>query len=245
MFDFCNLGAYMQNADKSARLEEMLIRVQQRWGSHALRQGVGTHVQPPVPVSTTFAGLDAILGGGLPRGQISEFIGRATSGMTTLAYKSIASAQSTSAYALYMDLENTFDPDYALRCGVVLKRLFLARPDTDLDAFDLTREVLVSGGLGIIVLDMGKLPPGDLQLRRLMNALVHTGCVVLVLRQPPVPADSPAAVRLLVQRLGWLQRQADIRGYRVGVTLLKHRRAAGQHVDIEIDFDDTITGEPL
>ena len=56
---------------------------------------------------------------------------------------------------------------------------------------------------------------------------------------------SPAAIRLLVEQRGWLKRQSDIRGYHASVAILRHPKVFGRQVEIVIDFDDNIAGEPL
>ncbi len=235
------------DSEKQARFDAMLATIQQRWGSDVLHQG---HISSPRPkVSTGFAALDAALDGGVPQGQATELLGRPTSGMTTLAYKIIASAQSASAYGIYIDLGSTFDPEYALRCGIILERLFLARPDTDVQALDIARDLLTSGSVAVIALDMGQLHTDSSHLRRLAVGLSRSGCVVLLMLTLPASIQpqisSPAAVRLLVERRGWLERQSDIRGYHVCVTVLKHPTAMGKQIEIEIDFDDNIAGEPV
>jgi hypothetical protein len=176
--------------------------------------------------------------------------------MTTLAYKIIAGAQSrphsAPAYGIYIDLDSTFDPDYAGRCGMALDRIFVARPDTDMQALDIARDLLGSGSVAVIALDMGTIQPDPYRLRRLTTPLSRIGCVVLVMLTIPANTHaqthqigSPSALRLLIERQGWLERQTDIRGYRARVTLLKHKTASGKQVDIDIDFDDNIAGEPL
>ncbi|MGH9330658.1 MAG: hypothetical protein ACRD09_09455 [Vicinamibacterales bacterium] len=46
--------------------------------------------EPPVP--TGLAGLDAALGGGLPRGELSEIVGPRSSGRTSVALTVLAAA---------------------------------------------------------------------------------------------------------------------------------------------------------
>lgn len=238
------------DTEKTARLDAVLASLQQRWGSHIIQQGLPAKTQPLPAVGTGFAALDSALQGGVPSGHISELLGRPTSGMTTLAYKIIAHAQAPSAYGIYIDLDSTFDPDYAERCGVVLERLFVARPDTDLQALDIARDLLDSSSIAVIALDMGAIQPETYHLHRLSATLGHLGCVILVLLTLPAEIhtpsfSSPVALRLLVERQKWLERQSDIRGYQVRVTLLKHPTNSGKQVDIDIDFDDNIAGEPL
>lgn len=253
LFVFCNpYRVKILDAHKNAQLDALLAHIQQRWGNHIIRQGRPIKMQARPVVSTGFESLDTVLGGGIPAGQTSELLGRPTSGMTTLAYKIIASAQAEHAYGIYIDLDSIFDPDYAGRCGVTLDHIFVAHPDTDMQALNIARDLLSSGSVAVISLDMGALQPDAYRLRRLTTTLAHIGCVVLVMltlpangRAPIRHISSPSALRLLIERQRWLQRQTDIRGYRTRVTILKHRTASGRQVEIDIDFDDNIAGEPL
>jgi RecA DNA recombination protein len=239
------------DTDKAARLEAVLTTIQQRWGMDAVRPLSATATDTGLPgVLTGLTALDEALKNGIPRGQTTELLGRPTSGMTTLGWKIIASAQGTDAYAIYVDLEGTFDPDYAAHCGIQLDRLFLVRPDTALEALDVARDLLQSSSAGVITLDLGITLPDVRRLWRLTSVLSRSGWVILLLvtlddRMNPqaILSGSPSGLRLLVERQGWLERQSDIRGYRVRVTFLKHRTAAGKIVELNIDFDQTIAGD--
>jgi hypothetical protein len=237
--------------DQRARLETLLDTLQQRWGDAVLQSGNTLKPRQSSSLLTGFPALDQALRGGLLDGQTIELLGRPTSGMTTLTYKMLAQAQSLDAYGLYIDLDSTFDPDYAARCGVVLERLLVARPETDLHALTIARDLLASGSVSMIVLDLGYNHPSAESLQRLTSTLNRSGGVILLLqtlttaRLPIGLVGRPSAMRLLVEWNAWLERDDDIRGYQTCVTLLKHRTAAGQQVTIEIDFDDTVAGEPL
>lgn len=237
--------------DKRGRLETLLDTLHQRWGDSILKSGQTLKLRASLYVLTGFPALDQLLRGSLPAGQTIALLGRPTSGMTTLAYKILAHAQSADAYGLYIDLDSSFDPDYAARCGVALERLYVARPETDIYALTITQDLLISGRVSTIVLDLGGNQPGTASLQRLTHTLNRTGGLVLLLqtltsRQRPSQVTArPTTTRLLVERQAWLERHPDICGYRSCVTLLKHRTAAGQQVTIEIDFDETVAGEPL
>lgn len=238
------------DAEKQAQLDALLANIQQRWGADVILQGYTSRQRPKI--STGFAALDVALDGGIPTGQATELLGKLTSGMTTLGYKIIASAQSASASGIYIDLDSTFDPDYAQRCGIALDRLFLARAETDTQALDIARDLIQSGSIAVIALDMGQLQPNESQLRRLTSVLSRSGCVVLLMLTLPAIVSpqvylngSPTAMRLLVERRAWLKRQSDIRGYCVAVSVLRHPQAFGKHIDMVIDFDDNVAGEPL
>lgn len=239
--------------DKRACLETLLDTLHQRWGDSILKSGQTFKARPPLEVVTGFPALDQILRGGFSAGQTIELLGRPTSGMTTLAYKILSHAQSVDSYGLYIDLDSTFDPDYATRCGVALERLYVARPETDIYALTITQDLLVSGSISTIVLDLGENQPGTDSLQHLTHTLNRSGGLVLLLqtltaRQTPSQVKvtaRPTTTRLLVERKTWLERHSDICGYRSCVTLLKHRTATGQQVTIEIDFDEIVIGEPL
>jgi hypothetical protein len=170
--------------------------------------------------------------------------------MTTLAYKIVAAAQEQRQYAIYVDLDSTFSPDYAVGCGIDLRYLFLARPETELEALDIARDLLTQGSVGVIVLDLGTALPDIHHLRRFAAVLAHTGCVVLLLMtlthaaQPrAVLQGTPAALRLFIEREKWLTRQLDIRGYRTCITILGRHHASGKQVTIDIDFDINFNGD--
>jgi RecA/RadA recombinase len=80
-------------------LLDAVAAIQQRWGPNALRRLGQAATATPVPhIPTGFPALDRALGiGGLPQGKVSELLGLATSGKTTLALKFLAQAQSLPA----------------------------------------------------------------------------------------------------------------------------------------------------
>jgi RecA/RadA recombinase len=94
--------------DRAAILQRVIAAFQRRWGTHALR----IFGQPPanaVPViSAGFPNLDAALGiGGFPRGRLTELLGMATSGKTTIALRALALAQAQGDRVGYIDLPST------------------------------------------------------------------------------------------------------------------------------------------
>ena len=79
------------------------------------------------PAATGFAELDALLGGGIPRGQITELVGKASSGCTSVALSLLAEATARQEIAAYIDASDCFDPPSAERAGVALDRLLWVR----------------------------------------------------------------------------------------------------------------------
>ena len=117
--------------EKKQKLEKTISALQNRWGTQAIRtlkQVQGKSLPPHLP--TGFSTLDeALIIGGLPHGRISEIIGAPTSGMATVALRVLANAQNEDKVAVFVDPSHTFDPDYAVRCGLILSQLILVRDE--------------------------------------------------------------------------------------------------------------------
>jgi recombination protein RecA len=209
--------------------------------------------------------------GGLPRGRISEISGVPTSGMATVALKIIAQDQSQSSAggAIYIDPAHTFDPEYAVRCGLELSQLILVRPYDMEQALTILADFILSGGVSCLVFDAPASVVTDAQpaqvlstnLGRLIAPLSQSGCVLLFLTSLPAGTDPEtaksllssvgsalphyASVRLHIQRERWIYRKRDIRGYQAQVAVIKNKLGpAGQEATIEIIFDDEFEDKP-
>jgi hypothetical protein len=71
--------------------------------------------------------LDRGLAGGLPRGQVSEVVGPASSGRTGLVWAALAAATRRGETVALIDTFDRFDPPTAAACGIVLPRLLWVR----------------------------------------------------------------------------------------------------------------------
>lgn len=69
--------------------------------------------------------LDNLTGGGLPYKRFSIIWGPKSAGKTTLCLMLIAKAQSEGKICAFIDIEGTFDPEWAEKMGVDLKKLVL------------------------------------------------------------------------------------------------------------------------
>jgi recombination protein RecA len=251
---------------KKRKLELTISALQDRWGVQAIRQASETAAVPHLP--TGFALLDKALGlGGLPLGRISEISGVPTSGMATITLKTIAGAQAAGGTAVYVDLNRTFDPDYAARCGLALNQLLLVRPYDTRQGLLILQDFVLGGGMRVLVFDTS-LPsitePGPAQalsraLDRIIAPLGQTRCALLFLVSLPAgaraslaridgyPANAVlpfyASVRLFVQRERWLYRRHDISGYRARVHIVKNKLGpSGKQISIAITLNGTVAG---
>jgi len=73
------------------------------------------------------AALNRALSGGLPRGQVSEVVGPASSGRTSVAWAALAAATRRGESVALIDTFDRFDPPTAQACGMELSRLLWVR----------------------------------------------------------------------------------------------------------------------
>jgi hypothetical protein len=113
----------------------------------------------PRPLVTGVREIDALLCGGLPRGQVSEVHGPASSGRTAVAVSVVAQTTRAGALAAWVDPADRFDPTGAAEAGVDLPRVLWLRGGVPATA-GLARAVaavgtLVGSGLfEVVVLDL-------------------------------------------------------------------------------------------
>jgi hypothetical protein len=120
-----------------------------------------------LPLATGIAAVDGLVGGGLPRGQLSEVFGLATSGRTGFALALLAQATQAGALVAWADPADAFDPASAAAAGVDLTRLLWLRGEARSPALPASVAavgILVGSGLfDAIVLDLASVPPGSVQ----------------------------------------------------------------------------------
>ena len=94
------------------------------------------------------------------RGEITEVVGRLSSGRTSLGVRWLAALTSRGAVTALVDTDNVFDPTSARSAGVDLHRLLWVRcrgrRDTALRAMDV---LVRCPGFALVVLDTGEVPP--------------------------------------------------------------------------------------
>jgi hypothetical protein len=108
--------------------------------SAALRQQIESDFQHRYPsvltpsarticevAATGIARIDDLLDGGLPIGAISEIIGPASSGRTTITLAFLARRMQEGSVCAFIDANDTFDPESAAANGVNLKHLLWVR----------------------------------------------------------------------------------------------------------------------
>ena len=125
-----------------------------------------------VVAATGHAPFDARLGGGFPRGQISELVGPFSSGRTSVLLQALAAATDRGELVALIDALDMLDVASASAAGIDLERLLWIRGhvvinpgmcrDTNQRALEQTLKalslVLQSGAFGVVVFDVAEAP---------------------------------------------------------------------------------------
>src|SRR5436190_8380848 len=118
-------------------------------------------------------GLDARLGGGFPRGQLSEIVGARTSGRTSVLLQLLAAATMRGELVALVDALDRFDVASGAAAGIDLNRLLwirghvVANPGLCRDLNQRALEqavkaatlVLQAGNFGVVAFDVADAPP--------------------------------------------------------------------------------------
>ncbi|GAA3685212.1 recombinase RecA [Nocardioides ginsengisoli] len=144
----------MAGDDRIKALDAALLNIEKQYGKGSIMR-LGDDTRAPLDVIPTGSiALDVALGiGGLPRGRVVEIYGPESSGKTTVALHSVASAQAAGGIVAFIDAEHALDPDYAKALGVDTDALLVSQPDSGEQALEIADMLIRSGALDLIVID--------------------------------------------------------------------------------------------
>lgn len=129
-----------------------LAEVLERLGPHVRRGGLSA--ASPARIASDIPALDRLLGGGFPRGRLTEIAGPLSSGRTSLALALLAASLRTEGLAAWIDAADAFDPASAVAAGVPLVRVLWVRGRDPDAALRSTERLLESRGLPLVLLDL-------------------------------------------------------------------------------------------
>ena len=143
---------------------ESLLRARQL--DRTLTTSLGEYVEYDVG-ATGVTALDAIVGGGFPRGQLSEMAGARSTGRASLMLSLLAAATARGELVALVDALDMLDVESASAAGVDLDRLLWIRGDgfnqrAMEQAIRALSLVLSAGMFGLVVFDAGEAPSGAL-----------------------------------------------------------------------------------
>jgi RecA DNA recombination protein len=208
----------------------------------------------PRGLATGVARLDGVLQGGWPAGEISEIVGRQSSGRTAVLMATLAAATRQGGVVGLVDAFDRFDPRDAAAAGVDLERVLWARGASltierhraratsvwdraivrALRAFDL---IIRAGGFAVAALDVGDVPAGWLRglphttWMRLAHANEGRDTVALLVGEGPMGKSARGTSLRLEASAAWTgdSRQARrFSGFVIRPTVVSASLAAGR-----------------
>jgi RecA/RadA recombinase len=168
-------------------------------------------------VATGQTDVDTLLGGGFPRGQVSEVHGPASSGRTGLLLVLLARTTRSGALAALVDPLDRFDPPSAGAAGVALARLLWLRgprgegeeprPKTLAESTAAVATLVGSGLFEVVVFDLADVSERERRRLpattwiRLQRTVEETETALVILADQHV-SKSPGGVTLALTRTG-------------------------------------------
>ncbi|NOT00496.1 MAG: recombinase RecA [Phycisphaerales bacterium] len=192
-----------KGANRKEALDRAILQIEKSYGKGAVMH-LDAMSLGVVGISTGALGLDIALGGqGFPRGRIVELFGPESSGKTTVALHTIASAQSTGGVCAFVDAEHALDPTWAKKCGVKLEHLLVSQPNSGEEALEIAEMLIRSNAIDVLVIDSvaALIPKAEIEgemgqphvalqarlmsqaLRKLTAAISKTGTVMIFINQ--------------------------------------------------------------
>jgi recombination protein RecA len=156
---------------------------------------------PPTPaLPTGVAALDAVLlGGGLPRGRLTEIAGPTGSGKTTLARAIVESTVAAHGWVAYVDAQRTLDARDWVHLGDA-EGVWVIRPRDAGRAAWCADVLLRSGAFALVVLDGAPMLSKSAAVRLTRLARESNAVLVLLADRTGAASQLGGAVRLLVER---------------------------------------------
>lgn len=174
---------------------------------------------------------DAHLAGGFPRGQVSEIVGPASSGRTSVLLRMMAAATARGELVALVDALDRLDPESAAAANVDLERLLWIRghvvsnpgfcrdvvPHALEQAIKALTLVLQAGNFGVVALDISDAPADALRRlpfttwMRLQRIVEGQPTVCVLLGSEPI-ARSAAGLSIVLQRRSGQQEGGRFRG---------------------------------
>lgn len=141
------------NDQKQKSLDMALAHIEKNFGKGAIMKLGGENKVQIETIPTGSISLNLALGGGIPKGRITEIYGPESSGKTTVTLHAIAEVQKMGGQAAFIDAEHALDPEYAQKIGVNIDELLVSQPDSGEQALEIVETLVRSNAVDLIVVD--------------------------------------------------------------------------------------------
>jgi hypothetical protein len=170
------------------------------------------------------------LGGGFPRGRLSEITGPASSGRTSLALALLAQATRSGAITAVVDASDSFDPASAHSAGALLDRVLWVRGQLPRcsEALRSAERIAKAHGFALLLVDLAipnlRIPPATGP--RLARAAASTGTALVILtRTRSMGTAAEISIDLAPVRARFTGTPTLLEGLEIRAALVRHRSA--------------------
>lgn len=141
------------DAGKGMGMKDFLTKLQKDHGEDI--GTVGGTLSNAVRIPTGLFPLDLAMGGGFPINKVSMIYGPESSSKTNIALLAIANFQRMfpELTNLFLDVENSYDPDWAAKLGVDREKIVVIKPSYGEQVVDIIESALYTPDCGLVVLD--------------------------------------------------------------------------------------------
>lgn len=136
----------------SPSLKKTIAEINKRYGENIIGRISDMKNVTMKRISSGISQLDEAIGGGFPLRRIVEFYGINSSGKSLISQLIIANAQREKLECIWIDVEDSFDPDFAKALGVDIDQLVLVQSSVGEPTLDILCKLLPSKP-GVIVVD--------------------------------------------------------------------------------------------
>jgi RecA/RadA recombinase len=213
-----------------------VARLLQDLGARLRRGGPPPESRSCLP--TGLPELDRLLGGGFPRGRLSEIAGPRSAGRTSLALALLARATAAEEVCALVDAADGFDPASAEAAGVALDRVLWARPVPRPGLSEVlrsTERLLEARGFALVLLD----PAGRGRevarsaWSRLARAAAAAGSALVVLSQERAAGpQAEVALEMGALRARFGGSPLLLEAVEIEAALVRHRAAPSERTAI-------------
>lgn len=136
---------------KDNKLKDILREINKKFGKNSIRFASEEKNNEKMPFGVKE--IDEFIGGGIPIGKFTILYGSASTGKSTLAYTQIATLQKLGKQCVLIDMEHSFEKEYASSLGVDVENLLLLTATTAEEVMDIVIKLSKEKAVDYIALD--------------------------------------------------------------------------------------------
>lgn len=144
----------MNAKEKNKKIKESLDKLDETFGvGSVIRLGDNKKVGDIEFISTGSLKLDAAVGGGIPRGRITEILGMESTFKSSLCMQTMAECQKNGGLVAIVDFEHAYSKEQAANLGVNNDEIYFSQPRTAEEGLSVLEELIKSGAFDLICVD--------------------------------------------------------------------------------------------